>query len=455
MADIRAFVRKLLGVSAYEEKRPGAGPPDRAVEQLRENLGGNITPLPQTQTRWYLADLENAEHAADVGDLSQAARLYRSMLTDGTLMGVLSTRTGGLVRLPKRFYGNPEMVGDIEPRNGSRSVFEEMFPSSELAALDADGIVLGVGVAELVPVEGRDYPVMVRLDPEFLRYRWNEGRWYFMSIAGPIPIVPGDGRWILHVPGGRQSPWQRATWKCLSRAYINKSHALLHRSNYSAKLANPARVGVAPLGASEGQKLGFLRSIMAWGINAVFDLPVGWDIKLLESNGRGFAVFQEEIATSDNEMTIALAGQVVTTTGGVGFANSDVFKSIKADLIKADGEGLAYTINTQGIPYYIAIKYGVDKLDIRPIVEWDVEPAKDRNAEAMSLVTIANAVKGLNEVLQQYGRQVDIIEIANRFGIPIDGDADGDGTPDVDVPVTIVEAPEADEAPPLTQRSAA
>jgi hypothetical protein len=305
-----------------------------------------------------------------------------------------------------------------------------MFPATELALLGADGLMLGVGIGELVPVEGRDYPVFVRLDPEFLEYRWAENRWYFRSIAGMIPITPGDGRWVLHTPGGRISPWQHGLWRAIGRAYIRKDHAALHKDNWEAKLANPARVAVAPQGAAEPQRASWFRAVMAWGVNTVFGMTPGYDVKLLESNGRGADSFNATIADQNREMIIAVAGQTVTTDGGAGFSNSDIHKSIRADLIKETAEGLAYTINTQGIPVFVASRWGADALDRSPVVEWDVTPPKDRAAEAQSLVTIAQAILQLGEALRPYDRAVDIDALSSRFGIPIAGDMDGDGRPD-------------------------
>lgn len=444
----RERARALLGVSAYEPaKGHGADLDDATVERIREAVGGNLSPLPTTQTRWYMADLESAQHAADAGDVSSMCRLYRAMRRDGVLSGLLSTRTSGVIRLPRRFYGDSEQIGILRQRNGTRSVFDDMFPPSELALLAADGIVLGFGLAELVPVAGRDYPVMVRLEPEYLRYRWAEGRWYYNSIAGALPITPGDGRWVLHVPGGRQSPWNNGLWQALGRAWIGKEHALFHRENYGAKLANPARAAIAPLGATEDQRRGFLSRLIAWGVNAVFELPVGWDVKLIESNGRGSEVFQAIINTSNEEMIVGLAGQTVTTDGGTGFANADVHRSIRADLIKDTADSLAYTVNTQGLPAYVVDRWGLDAIETMAQVEWDVTPPRDLKIEADSMLSVANAIANLTGALAQYNLSLDVTEFASRFGVPIAGDEDGDGRPDDAEQVTPQASPEPPQLP--------
>ncbi len=426
----------LLGRSAYAPPMTShTGVDDADVERMRETMGGQIQPLPLSQTRWYLSDLERAEFDADAGDIAPAARLMRAARKDGRFSGVLSTRTGGLVRLPKKFRGDADVVAALdvghEAQASTRGVFDEMCPPSELALLAADGELLGVGVAELVPVEGRDYPVMVRLDPEFLFYRWNENRWYFRSIAGPVPITPGDGRWILHIPGGRMSPWQNGLWRSIGRAYIRKEHAQLHKDNYEAKLANPARVAISPQGAGEAQKEGWWRSVMAWGVNTVFGVTPGYDVKLLESNGRGWESFDTTVADCNTDMIIAVAGQTVTVDGGAGFQNSDIHKTIRADLIKATADGLAATLNTQAIPVFVALRFGIEAINSKAcVMEWDVTPPKDRNSEATSMVTTGNAITLLKQALAESGLELDVSALCARYAIPVRGDADGDGAPE-------------------------
>lgn len=436
MTSLANRVRALLGVSAYQPPLlPGPSLDSEHVENARRNQGGQLQPFPVSKTRWYMSELEMAEIMADRGDLSMCAQLMRAARKDGVFSGVLSTRCDGLVRLPKRFRGDPDVIAALEvghERDGQvRSIFDEMFPPQELALMAADGTLCGVAVGELVPVQGRDYPVFVRLDPEFLCFRWNENRWYFRSNAGLLPITPGDGRWVLHTPGGRCAPWQHGLWRAVGRAYIRKEHAALHRDNWEAKLANPARVAYAPLGSTDEQKQSFFARVMAWGVNTVFGLTPGWEVKLLESNGRGWESFNKTIVDQNNEFIIAVSGQTVTTDGGAGFANADIHKTIRADLIKATADALAYTLNTQGIPAFIATRWGVDALALRgTVVDWDVTPAKDRASEAQSLVATATAITQLTEALSKHGMQLDIASLCARFGVPVHGDANGDGRPD-------------------------
>lgn len=416
MAGLRDALSALLGVSTYE--RPKTTRDDRAeIDRIRAEHGGNLGRAAQTQTRWYTADVEDAIVAADRGDLRLAAKLWRAMRRDGVISGLLSTCTDGLVRLPKQFVGDQEQVDLLKSGNGTISLFDSMFPAVELARMAADGIGLGYGIGEMRPVSGRDYPVFVRLEPELARYREDENRWYFQSYGKELPITPGDGQWILHTPGGRVSPWQAGKAFALGDPWVDKQHARAYRRNWESKLANAARVAVAPNGASEEQAESWFRAVMAWGVNTVFGMKPGYDVKLIESNGRGFESFGQTIKDANEEFMIALAGQLVTTTGGTGFANADIHKSIRADIIVAIADSLAHTINTQGLPPWVVNRWGREKLDTRAMVGWDVAPAKDRMAEATAITSLANGLKVMRESLAPYQLDLDIGAVLSAHGI--------------------------------------
>ncbi len=443
----RDYIAALLGISAYSRPDLAIGPKieDPAVRKIRRIMGGQLAPLPTTRTRWYLANLEAAQHAADVGDLSQAAQLCRAMRRDGIIAGVLSTRANGIIALPKRFSGEDEMVRALEGRDGERSVFEQMCPASELGAMAIDGVQLGLSVGELCKVEGRDYPILIRLEPEFLRYRWNENRWYYLSITGPLPITPGDGQWVLHIDGARMSPWNSGLWSALGEAYINKAHAKMHQANWEAKLANPARVAIAPQGATDAQKQSWFQKVMAWGVNTVFGMTPGYDVKLLESNGRGWESFEKTIARSEREAIIAVTGSTVLVDGGTGFANADVHKSIRADLIEATARAIEHTLNTQVIPQWVIDRWGEDALERAPVVSWDTTPPKDQKNDADATQAFGKAVAEANLALAPYGKRLDAAELALRFGLPLeDAPKDAPALPAGKAPVGLLPAPAND-----------
>jgi hypothetical protein len=420
LVNIREALGALLGISAFAaepSKAPSLGDP--SVGKRLKSLGGQLSPLPVTRLRWFLADLEAAQHAADCGDLSLAAQLVAAAMGDGFLRGVMAARAVGVSKLPKTFHGNAEQIAALTFRDGTRSVFDDMFPAAELAALGSDGLTLGVGVGQLVPVPGRSFPVLVRLEPEFLRFRWTENRWYYASTAGLLPITPGDGEWILHVEGGRVSPWRMGLWRAIGAAWIDKTHARLHEANWEAKLANPARVATAALGATENQRRGMLQRVIAWGINTVFELPPGWDVKILESNGNGHQSFEATIERANVDYMVSVLGQVGTTTSAGAFASSDVHETVRADLIGVSADALAHTINTQGIPPWVVSRWGVEGLADAAVFAFDKTSPKQLVARASGMTALGAALKAANEALAGEGKRIDAAAEYRRFGVAV------------------------------------
>lgn len=425
---ISESVRRVLqGIAAYV--LPSSLMPsldDESVESLRRGLGGQLAMPTRSKTRWEQQDIEIAELLADQGDMSLAGALMRSAHRDGVISGQMSTRCGGLVGLPKRFRGDSKMIDMLQSGGAeARSIFDEMCPPGELESIDRDGIELGVAVGELVPVDGRTHPVLHRLPPEHLRYIWNENRWYYQSVAGRLPITPGDGRWVLHTPGGRVYPWQNGLWRALGRCYVTKEHARLHRETWEATLANPARVVSSPVGAKEADRKDFFQKLKQWGVNAVFGLPIGWELKVLETNGQGAKSFKDTIREQDDEIIVITSGQTMTTTGGEGFANGDVGKGILAGLIKRDERGLAFTVNTQILPAWVELEYGAVSPDDVPSVSWDVDPPVDRKANADAMSAVAKMITDLDAAMTAKGRQLDVDALIAAYGIPVVAEGSG------------------------------
>jgi hypothetical protein len=83
------------------------------------------------------------------------------------------------------------------------------------------------------------------------------------------------------------------------------------------------------------------------------------------------------------------------------------------------------------LPAFIVNRWGEDRLTSAAVMWWDVTPSKDRAQEASSLQVVGQAIAQLRDALALYGRELDIDTICSRFGVPIAGDRDGDGKPEV------------------------
>jgi hypothetical protein len=429
---VKDFVAGLQAISTFAPSRaPGPELGDSVVDAAREAFGGRLEPIPQIKLRWYPPDIERAQRLANNGDLFMVGQLNESMKIDGVLRGLLDARTS-VVDFPKRFYGSDEVTRVLLSKNASdRDVYNEMIPATEARLMSADELVCGVAVGEMVPVVGRNFPVLVRRYVQNLFYMWWRNQWYYRSIIGLIPIEPGvpnakGNSWVLHIGGGRLSPWNSGLWNTLGRSYINKTQTLFARQSYEMKHSHPARVASSPLGGTEVQRKDMLSSVIRWALNAAFVLPVGWELKLIESNGQGIKIYEDSIKTYNEEMATALCGSSVMLQGTAGFSNMDVFRVVQSDLIKTTSSAWDHTVNTQILPSFIANRWGVEALDNAVTVETDVTAPKDRKVEADTLVSLGNAIKSIVEAIA--GAQVaagvtkpvalDIGEVLARFGIP-------------------------------------
>ena len=426
------LVGALLGISTFAPSTvPGIMLGDETTHNVREVYGGMLEPIPQIRLRWYPPDIERAQRLATNGDMTMVGQLSESMRIDGVIRGLGDARTS-VVKFPKRFYGSEEVIEVLQSKtNSDRNIYDELIPATEAALMAWDGISTGMAIGEMVPVKGRNFPVLVRRFPQNLFFRWWQNQWYYRSVVGLIPIQPGipdanGNSWVFHIPGGRLTPWNNGLWNTLGRSYINKTQTIFARQSYEMKHSHPARVAIAALGATEEERQGFLGGIIRWAMNAAFALPVGWDLKLIESNGQGIAVYEKSIDTYNAEIATALCGSAVMLQGTVGFSNVDVFRVVQKDLIETTAKGWDHTVNTQILPAFIGQRWGVDALENATTVETDTTAPADRKVEADTMVSLGNSIKGLVEAIQaaQVAAGVkkpialNVGEILARFGIP-------------------------------------
>jgi len=419
-AGFLARAGELLGFSKFWRKNgplPGLPLDSGIVDAVRMALGGQLQRPPITQTEWLLEDVDIATRMADIGDMQRAAGLARAMKRDLLIHGLLRTKSGGVTRLKKEWFGSERVREDLTETDHGIPRFDLLAPPQQLRKMAEDFDLLGVAVGELVPVEGRDYPILERKEPENLYYLWPWNLWVFRSTAGILPIIPGDGRWVFETAGGL-SPWQDGLCWSVGRSWVRKDSAQHLFDNWMFTLANPARVGYAPQGATPTQRQNFFESLAMWGINSVFELIPGWEAKILETNGRGWEGFESAIKLASEEIIIGLAGQLQSITGGSGFSSEDMPMNIRTDLLEETAVPLAHTVNTQILPIYTYNRFP-EEFDECPGYLYKVEQPQDLSKEASVYTAIGAGIQQLQDAAARSGYDIDVAAVFGRYGLTL------------------------------------
>lgn len=412
---------ELLGFSKFWRKNgplPGMSIDSDVVNTIRSFLGGNLQRPPVTQTEWLMEDVDRATNLADQGDLMLLGGLYRAMKRDLLIAGLQRTKSGGITRLPKEWFGSQRVIEDLTETDHGIARFDLLAPPQQLRKMAEDADMLGVAYGELVPVEGRDYPVLERKDPENLFYLWPWNLWVFRSTAGIIPIIPGDGRSVLHIASGGLCPWQDGMAHSVGRSWVRKDSAQHLFDNWTFHLANPARIAMSPQGSTPTQRLNWFQQVAQWGINSVFECIPGWEVKVLETNGRGWEGFEALIKLASEEIMIGLAGQLVSITGGTGFSDQNMYETIRFDLIEETAVPLSHTSNTQILPIYTYNRFP-EEFDDCPGYKYKVERPSDLSKEASVYTAIGSGIQQLQEAAQRSGLKLDIRAIFGRYGLSV------------------------------------
>ena len=385
-------------------------------------------------TGWTPQKIENAQSSADNGSLQHLADLCETMFADGRIKGVLGKRTNGMLGLPMDFVRGDEDAQKVlgTQMDGAPGEWLSMHDESETAKLLRWGLFTGVGLAQRIEqprLLGRPHRYkLVTWSPRWLTYFQQPMQgchWWVQTQEGMSPVVPGDGQWVLFLPYGARRPWSEGLWRALVFPWILKRFALEDRANYSEVLGSPLWVATTGTGSTEKQRNAFLSKLRTLGKNGKIVLPNGWELALKEATGKSWEIYENQIKWADQEMTIAIAGQLVTTEGTTGFSEGSIFENIDHDTIRFDADRLSTCLRSQSLEPWAMLNYGAASK--APWPQWQTKKPTDQKDVADGLSKIGAAVMAINAALAQYGLKVDAQKFFNEFEIPVlpAGDTNG------------------------------
>lgn len=327
---------------------------------------------------WTNAELRVARLLADGGTLSYAAELVDELRADSRVAGVLPQRVNGLLGLPLSF----EASGDGRRRGRAVRALEadedwwQIAPEHELADLQTWGLLLGVGLAELVWTtneRGRAIPRLKCWDPRWLRWEWSTRRWLLRTQDEETEIIPGGGKWLLYTPYGASRPWSKGLWRALAKWWLLKSFGLEDWARHGEMHGSPIRVGVAPEGSQAEDREAFAADLAEIGRDTSIVPPPGYRLELLEAGAKTWEQFPKQIETANAELSILLVGQNLTSdVQGGSFAAAKIHQNVRDDLIRFDAEALSTALHDQVLTWWAEFNFGDARL--APWPSWDTKP---------------------------------------------------------------------------------
>lgn len=461
---LRAAYQAFIGTSATT-----VGPPPRSVETIFADVprGPNgestrnestrtrsarkrrLSPIMVSNARWLRADIESAMHSANGGNLRHAAQIS-DWVKDDLIVGGLAATRCSFPRLERIWQGDDCVRKWFEGDSKTPGVFDEFFPPDELEELAVDHLIAGWGVAPFVKLEGREFPQLTRIDNQWTIYQAGQNRYTYQAWGETLVITPGDGIWVFH--GDGQDPWHRGIWKGLGFDQVSEDQAGLNRDAFISKYSNPFIVAKAAQGLSDDQKFMGWGALRKWTMGFLGSVGA-FDIQILQPKAEGREVISDAEAKVERRAMMRIAGQVVTSLGGPGFANAEIFAIIASFLVTRSAQSLCRTLNAQAIPQIIKWAQAMGYLpagNLRATLSYNTTPPQARKADADAIKAAMDAFAAqvaASKLVNDPRLMPNVLEYINRYSLPATAVVETEAASPALPPAPTVAGPIAKEDP--------
>lgn len=366
--------------------------------------------------------------AHEVGSFRASGILADVIERQPRIFGALNNRALGVVGAP---FSVLPGLGDRRRAAYVARVLEEDWPTicpEETAAELVRGLVsMGFVICRVRPAmqRGRWVPTLEAWHPSFIR--WDVTRGCFMALTdtvGEVPVVPGDG-WFL-LAGQKTRPWMRGVVRCLGLPAEVRKHAVKDWARWSEKHGLPlVELQVPASKADSSEASEFFAQMRDLVSDTTIVSPQGdgdqadFKVNLIEARDTAWEGFKELIARQDGDVSIAIEGQNLSTENStVGAkASSQTGHTIRQDLREADAWVLAVALHEQVLRAWALWNFGDP--GVAPWAVFDPTPPEDRAAQAQTMKAAGDAITVWRQLAQGAGRDVDLDELAERFGVPL------------------------------------
>jgi phage gp29-like protein len=418
------------GATRVASDDPAFQPPGGTGDQptrARSSLVYRDLPVVTVQNTWSVDQARSALYSHVLGVFATSSDLWEAIIADPRVVATLGSRVAGLFGREIRFKAANDSAAAREVLDAWEPACRKFFADAATVGIHTTTIGMGFAPAQLVWDTSKTIwnPIARPWHTRFTYYDWQIRRMIALSLDGPIPIVPGDGKWLMHAPFGEYRGWIRGVIRAVTEPYLLRHFAFRDMARFSEVHGMPARVGMVPAVSDATERAYFEQQIASIGSDAAMILPQGidpaggggYDYKLVEATDRGWETFPGLIDRCDMDLILAILFQNLTTeVKGGSYAAASSHMDIRQSGLQFDDAAWSETIMRDVARPFAWLNFG--DADLAPVTYRDVEPRADLEGNAKQFQQFGTAI----EVLARGGVKFkDVEEVrkwaAERFGL--------------------------------------
>lgn len=204
-------------------------------------------------------------------------------------------------------------------------------------------------------------------------YRWRDPRFFqFDRVSGAAIALRADGapdgaalppaKFIVHAPRLKSGiPIRGGLARVAMWAFMLKSFGLRDWMAFLDVYGIPWRIGKWHAGASEADKRALLRAVSQIAADGAAIVPEAMVIELLETKTSGGDAHEKICRYLDAQVSKLIIGQTMTADEGSSLSQAKIHDEVRRDLLRADADEMAATVQRDLIEPFVAFNFGAPK----------------------------------------------------------------------------------------------
>lgn len=360
-------------------------------------------PLVTSLTSWTVDLIRQALITHMYGIYELSGQLVDAIFGDDRVQATLGSRISGLFGREVRFRPADDSMAAREVCDAWVKAWPTLATAAAMTELQAYSIFMGWMPSQITwgTQHGIDYcPYLRPWHPRYTYYHWDLRQYIALSQDGELPILGGNGKWLLHAPYGHYRGWIRGAVRATAYPWLMRHWALRDWARFSEVHGMPIKKGITPASADQQQRDAYEAALSQLATETTLLVTQGndganhYDFELVEAKDTAWESFPGLRDHCDMAIVLALMFQNLTTeVKGGSFAATTAHMDIRQGGIQYDNAAWRWTIHQQIARPFAWLNFG--DAELAPITDWDVTPREEYEHNAKQFNQFGVAIKDL------------------------------------------------------------